>query len=75
MRRATEAPRAFRLRYFLLDEPLAEVGGHDRGLGPVSHSIPESSGHFVGFACRTSVLSALGLRVHERFGKWNQRRG
>ncbi|MCW5238703.1 hypothetical protein D5047_21665 [Verminephrobacter eiseniae] len=26
--------------------------------------------HFVGVACRTSVRSALRLRVHERFINW-----
>src|SRR6218665_152973 len=31
-------------------------------------SIPESSVHFVGAACRAAVLSALCLRVHERLG-------
>ncbi|MCW5234870.1 hypothetical protein D5047_00370 [Verminephrobacter eiseniae] len=39
----------------------------DDAAGPL-HSIPESSVHFAGVACRTSVLSALRLRVHERFG-------
>src|SRR6218665_1505860 len=36
----------------------------------VCYSIPESSMHFVGFACRTFALSALRLRVHERFWNW-----
>src|SRR6218665_3122386 len=35
--------------------------------GIKANSIPESSVHFVGVACRTFVLSALRLRVHERF--------
>jgi hypothetical protein len=32
---------------------------------PINDSIYKSSVHFVGFACRTAVLSALRLRVHE----------
>ena len=31
----------------------------------MAYSISKSSVHFVGFACRTPVLSALHLRVHE----------
>ncbi|MCW5286242.1 hypothetical protein D8B29_19680 [Verminephrobacter eiseniae] len=37
--------------------------------GPL-HCIAESSVHCAGVACRTSVPSALRLRVHERFGRF-----
>ncbi|MCW5235502.1 hypothetical protein D5047_03935 [Verminephrobacter eiseniae] len=33
-----------------------------------AHSTPETPVHFAGVACRAFVLSALRLRVHERFG-------
>src|SRR6218665_1764987 len=48
---------------------LVVVVGLGRGSGGVcSYSLPQSSVPFVGFACRTFVLPALRLRVHERFG-------
>src|SRR6218665_1083323 len=48
---------------------LAVVDGPGRGSGGLcSYSLPQSSVHFVGFACRTFVLPPLRLRLHARFG-------